>query len=466
MSEEFNLDEPNQLSVNKRKISSDGNQESKKIKKIKKNKTKKFMIKMSQFKQPREYIAKNKISELYFIHLLHRYHQRCFVDDLILNIPISIEKNTNIDELFLMQLFEHNKSQYNNTNVLKQIQKCIENGVEVIIIPVNLQINNDGHANVLIYRSKDNTIEHYEPHGANFLKSIDSQFQSSNINDIIFGVLTNFVKALNELTHTHISPITFIRGSYICPYENGFQNLESKYNDEFSGGGYCAPWSLYFIESVFRNPQYNSIEVYKKLWNRFETELSKNEFFLRDFIRGYVNKIYVTVENDFYKATKYKFHIEEIIQLINLEDRKKYDIFNEIYVSSEKKRKLKIMRKFLQEYTVVNRVLLNRLNHNEKKTYVQFMSEHQRKENLQPDEDKTMEQVLLESLDQSNLKKINMNEDKYNQYLNVFDQMSNSTGVDSSSINNSTTNTSGGKKRLFKNKRNKKKTKKQNKIYH
>ena len=50
------------------------------------------------------------------------------------------------------------------------MKKCIDRGVSVICIDLSLEFgaSYSGHANILIYRPFERTVERFEPHGATY----------------------------------------------------------------------------------------------------------------------------------------------------------------------------------------------------------------------------------------------------------------------------------------------------------
>ena len=296
-----------------------------KNKKKKKNKTKKFIKKMVQFPESdiHEYGAFAIIQKLYFIHLLHTHNSKCLTK--ILNILIASSTSSTDFAICLEKSLKASRKYFDK--ILNPLVKCIESGVETIVIMLNVSFHDDGHANVLIYRKNTNIIEHYDPHGAYF--HYDSQRNPDMETRLILAVLLQFINELNyylKLNNNNHKDIAFSSSDETCPLLNGFQNLESinrKEKLEIEGGGYCAAWSLFFIESVLNDLKKTSAQIHEKLWNRFRKGNKLDKMYLLKFIRGYVNEIYTKILFDFNSVTTNNWTLKEMIRIIDLAYTKK-----------------------------------------------------------------------------------------------------------------------------------------------
>lgn len=157
---------------------------------------------------------------------------------------------------------------------------CIQRGDKMIAMPLNLNFGNltMGHANLLIYRPYENTIERFEPYGE--LPDISADKTFNIVLKRMFEV--EMKPYLKELTPKFIEP------NQICPNIKGFQALEEELGLlEQEGGGFCAMWSLFILELIFLNPTLSTKEIIEK-----GLTLSKSKpQYLRNVIRGYVLKI-------------------------------------------------------------------------------------------------------------------------------------------------------------------------------
>ena len=112
-----------------------------------------------------------------------------------------------------------------------------------------------GHLNMLIIDTKMDTLEHFEPHGKRFLGKTDKV----KINEKMEKTLRKLSKDLE---------LDFIPAYKVCPFEEGFQALESiekesdiKIKFENNGkpikmkqDGLCALWSFLYLDLRLSNP--------------------------------------------------------------------------------------------------------------------------------------------------------------------------------------------------------------------
>ena len=134
---------------------------------------------------------------------------------------------------------------------VNKIKKCLTNNKknsDIILIPFAFDINSaEGHRNLLIFRKKTNPsmLEWFEPHGKCF-KLNPTNPESIKVSKII----EKFMEFLrNELKLN----IDLIKPETICP-TYGVQSIEEKCDTipDNSGGGYCALWSMFFLENVLK----------------------------------------------------------------------------------------------------------------------------------------------------------------------------------------------------------------------
>lgn len=163
------------------------------------------------------------------------------------------------------------------THVLKhltnRIKKAIETNKRFITIRVNLQeFTNSAHANILIYDTKKNTLELFDPHGS---KTMD-KFKPIQ------------VRILIKIIFDEISPdITFLQSYEINPFV-GLQTVQTdeklKMTNEISG--YCAAWSFFYFQMRIANPDLSQMTLIRQI----KTEIiNKGNFY--NMIRNYVKYI-------------------------------------------------------------------------------------------------------------------------------------------------------------------------------
>ena len=250
-----------------------------------------------------EYFNYHMVETFFYLYLFNKYKHNCFIK---YKEPIINTKNKAKYFLGLKLLIKAKKDtpieEYNNyekqmRQIAIQVTNCIRKGVPNIIIPLYLLFpNGEGHANLLIYRQKNNVIEHFEPHGSYF------GGKYNNLNKYINQKLDEFIGILNKELPQQ-SQVQLVRANDVCPMFDGLQALEEKSTIPTKleqGRGYCAAWSMFFTELSLKNPNYSSNEliniIYDKL-NQFSEKDRSN--YLRKVILGYVNLINDKIEKYF-----------------------------------------------------------------------------------------------------------------------------------------------------------------------
>jgi hypothetical protein len=216
----------------------------------------------------------------------------------------SLETNKNIG--FITNTFQDDKSFY--LNLQKSTGKTYVNGIpdaKIIRelandIKLHLALKKDlvmmpfsrvGHANLLIYRWKDNLIEHYEPHGSAFERDEAQQINYSN------KIIKPFIKELSYLV-PELKTVNIKTPNWITPALKGFQEVEGNqakaipnfdiqtYHKQI--GGFCLLWVVLFMESVIAYPKLTSKEVFEKVNKKLE---DKGEYAFFNIMVGYTKRI-------------------------------------------------------------------------------------------------------------------------------------------------------------------------------
>ena len=255
----------------------------------------------------RKWAGYDIIDTLFYLYLFNKYKQNCLIkykgvySNRALGVELIINKTIPQKDKFI-----YNK---HLRVVSKQLSDCINKNPDSIIIPLYLkQTQTAGHANLLIYRKKDNCIEHFEPHGSEYLGSAER--------NIIKIQLNNFIDLLNNYLKTNNKPlITLISSNIVCPYIYGLQALEEQSTLPSNSPGYCAAWSMFFTELTLKNPTIPSDELLNIIINKFEKEPEKQRDYLRNIILGYVNIIHQKIEKYFYFLTGSKNTVDKIADM-------------------------------------------------------------------------------------------------------------------------------------------------------
>jgi hypothetical protein len=250
------------------------------------------------------------IDTLFYLYLFNKYKNNCLVKymGVISNNSLGVELQIK------QRIVQSDKIRYKKhlTEVSKQISECIRRKPDSIVIPLYLKTSKGGHANILIYRKKNNVIEHFEPHGAQYSRT------DIKTNNLINLKLDEFIDTLNAtLKKDNILPVTIIRSNDVCPFIDGFQNLEGRSTMpklKLEGGGYCAAWSMFFTELALKNPTISSNQLLNIIYNKLEKDTQSN--YLRRVIIGYVNLIYDKIEKYFSFITGSKLTVSDIDKLL------------------------------------------------------------------------------------------------------------------------------------------------------
>jgi len=218
------------------------------------------------------YDSDSFIQVVAYIALLIEYGAKCaIIDKDIKKIRINSKERSPLNTLFY-------KSAERLSNDLID---CINRGEKMIAIPLRLNFGTKktGHANMLIYRPYNKTIERFEPHG--------KAFSHGGKDDDTFN------KVLKRMVEVEMKPYLkeytpkFINPSEICPNPRGFQSLEgqiAKLKEE--GGGFCGMWSLFVLELMFINQNNTTPEIMEEAFKITKADPQ----YLSNVIRGYVIK--------------------------------------------------------------------------------------------------------------------------------------------------------------------------------
>lgn len=270
------------------------------------------------------FMGTNFVESFSHLYLLNKYKSKCFAksinnsdgfaSDRIFGITIPLKINySKEDEIQLKNQFEQMSTILAN---------CVKRGENTIIIPLGYIRGKGGHANMLILRINRREIEHFEPHGGEFVGNEKLQNSSKRI-------LTFFVKILNkEFKKDNLPEVTYVDASQVCPYIQGLQDLEGASKlpkrTKLEPGGYCAAWSIFFAELCLKNPDISSSELLDNVYNYLTTKSSGPDY-LKSVIRGYAG--YITQQINTYLSIFFKPNITVGQLLANIHTTSRQSIF-------------------------------------------------------------------------------------------------------------------------------------------
>jgi hypothetical protein len=219
---------------------------------------------------------------LFYLYLFKKYKTTCTITERGRDAPdiiIHVYKNEH-DEL----------NDLLRKNFIEQMVKCIKKDNPFIIIPLTLEIesnlNKIAHANLLIYRSNTRELEHFEPHGFQYMG-----LDPARVNRVVNKFLSLSVAGINaKLNQSGLPDIKLIKASEVCP-SNGVQFIEDNSTlprEAIEPEGYCVAWSMFFAEMCLKNPEIPSRQINDAILN--ENRLN-NDNYLKRVIRGYTSLI-------------------------------------------------------------------------------------------------------------------------------------------------------------------------------
>ena len=226
------------------------------------------------------------IENLFYLNLINKYKSKC--------VPKGTRRPIGIDISLKVKYTKEDENELNKqfNEIGKIIADCVKRGEKMILIPLAYHRGTSGHFNLLIYKVENNEIEHFEPHGGEYLGNLKLQESSKK-------VMLYFVNILNKhLKKDGLHEVKYLEASQVCPYISGLQDIEGKSKlkkSKIEPRGYCAAWGLFFAELNLKNPNLKSSEILDNIYNYLTTKESGPNY-LRSVIRGYAGYIYQNVD--------------------------------------------------------------------------------------------------------------------------------------------------------------------------
>ena len=227
------------------------------------------------------------IESLFYLHLMNKYKSKCIPKGskraFGIVIPLKVRYTKEEESEFSIQFNE----------IGKIIADCVKKGEKMIMIPLSYERGLGAHYNMLVYKVENNEIEHFEPHGGEYIGNLKLQESSKK-------AMSYFVNILNKyLKKDGLQQAKYVESSQVCPYIEGLQVVEGKSKlpkkTKLEPGGYCAAWGLFFAELNLKNPNLTSTEILDNIYNYLTTKESGPNY-LKSVIRGYAGYIYQNVD--------------------------------------------------------------------------------------------------------------------------------------------------------------------------
>lgn len=189
-----------------------------------------------------------------------------------------------------------------------------------MIMPLGIQDKTNSHANYIVYDSKTKEFERFEPYGSNGPYGF-------NYNQYLLDIALERMFDRIQPVHKYIKPKDYLP-------RIGFQYIETSesYND-FIGDprGFCALWSIWYVDQRLTYPDVDRGLLIKKLIKSVRT----NNILFKKLIRDYSKNI-TNIRDDFLK--KANVNINDWINInmnndqINILSMELYNILKKIII--------------------------------------------------------------------------------------------------------------------------------------
>ena len=267
---------------------------------------------------------------LFFLYLFRKYagNKSCILFD---EQASDFEWGVNISLDFTGKLINSEALTVQTERISTLFVNCLQKETELIIIPIYLGFleyddSVNSHRNLLIFRKRANTIEHYEPHGHAFKLQPNSKTTISIQNNIF-----KLVQKINSKIPRSNDKIEFITADNSCPYiRTGFQQLEGNstlpLHSDLEPQGYCVAWNLFMLEMSLLNPTLSLSEIQNQIIRVIDKSSKLRGDNLRLIIRGYAHVITDKIFNYFSRLFETQLSMA-IIKKLEIENPLKYQDF-------------------------------------------------------------------------------------------------------------------------------------------
>lgn len=150
-----------------------------------------------------------------------------------------------------------------------------------LIIPIGIELTTGAHANILLFDKDKNEMERFEPFGKDYPPGFN--YNSRSLDMGLHNLFVNFFETDEKKKFKYFSP---------TDYETkiGLQLLDSyEYSKEKNigdPGGFCAAWSLWYIEMRLNNININRSDLLNKLINHIRLKQVPFRTVIRNFTKN------------------------------------------------------------------------------------------------------------------------------------------------------------------------------------
>lgn len=157
--------------------------------------------------------------------------------------------------------------------------KCVNSKARFVIIPLGIEMKTGSHANYLIYDKIVKELERFEPHGGT--TPIGFNYNSSQLDNI----LEEYFKSIDK-------DITYIRPQDFIP-KIGFQAMDQQEDRQKrigDPGGFCALWSLWYVDQRLTYDKYNRKDLVKYLFLNIKSQGISYRNMIRNYSRNIISE--------------------------------------------------------------------------------------------------------------------------------------------------------------------------------
>lgn len=225
------------------------------------------------------------IVDLAMLNLTQQFESNCLVASVHVQVQPGGWGDYSIDSRLYQTLLFGNGSRTSDDRVLSnQIASCVKRGSSVVVMRLSIGAINFGHANLLIYRPLEQTVERFEPYGGDFTRDDDEHTEIlREIDETTDEILRKFVE--EKLSRKLGGKLTYLNAKLTCPAQ-GPQALENTLREQ-TDHGYCAMWTMLVMEMIISDPKKPTRQIVEEVLEH----TAKDPWTLKDVIRGYAFQV-------------------------------------------------------------------------------------------------------------------------------------------------------------------------------
>lgn len=168
---------------------------------------------------------------------------------------------------------------YTIDNFSKLFDACVLSTHRFIIVPLGIEMKNGSHANYLIYDKQTKEIERFEPHGGS--TPIGFNYNSQLLDELLEEYFKSIDKNIRYVAPNEYIPII------------GFQIMdmhEEKYKRIGDPGGFCALWSIWYVDQRLTYHSYSRDKLIDILFENINIKGISYRNMIRNYSRNIINK--------------------------------------------------------------------------------------------------------------------------------------------------------------------------------